>query len=89
MLSPWCRYRYHDSLDMRRKLGKRGEMDSSRGMNRPGRFRKERAALVALARDGSLTHRLARRANALVSRDDDMSCARVARLIDPPRFSNA
>ena len=38
----------------------------------------DRADLVALARDGSAAHRLARRANALVLLDDGWSCERVA-----------
>jgi transposase len=38
----------------------------------------DRADLIALARDGSAAHRLARRANALVLLDDGWSCARVA-----------
>ena len=38
----------------------------------------DRADLIALARDGSCAHRLARRANALVLIDDGWSCARVA-----------
>ena len=39
---------------------------------------KDRAELIALARDGSAAHRLARRANALVLRDDGWSRERVA-----------
>ena len=38
----------------------------------------DRADLIALARDGSCAHRLARRANALVLLDDGWSCSRVA-----------
>ena len=38
----------------------------------------DRAELIALARDGSAAHRLARRANALVLLDDGWSCDRVA-----------
>ena len=38
----------------------------------------ERADLIAVARDGSAAHRLARRANALVLLDDGWSCERVA-----------
>src|SRR3974390_3829261 len=38
----------------------------------------DRADLIALARDGSAAHRLARRANALVLLDDGWSCERVA-----------
>src|SRR5271168_4894514 len=41
----------------------------------------ERSALIALARDGSVTHRLARRANALVLLDDGLSCEQVARVL--------
>ena len=51
-------------------------------MIRPGFLsRVERCALVALARDGSVTHRLARRANALVLLDGGMSCEQVARVL--------
>ena len=38
----------------------------------------DRADLIALARDGSAAHRLARRANALALLDDGWSCERVA-----------
>ena len=38
----------------------------------------DRADLIALARDGSAEHRLARRANALVLLDDGWSCGKVA-----------
>ena len=38
----------------------------------------DRADLIALTRDGSAAHRLARRANALVLLDDGWSCERVA-----------
>ncbi len=38
----------------------------------------DRADLIALARDGSAAHRLARRANALVLLDDGWSCERIA-----------
>ena len=58
---------YPDSLGMRKALAKRVELDSFEGMIRPGFLsRDERFALIGLARDGSVTHRLARRANALV-----------------------
>jgi transposase len=36
---------------------------------------------IALARDGSAEHRLARRANALVLLDDGMSCAAIAKVL--------
>jgi transposase len=39
---------------------------------------KDRADLIALARDGCAAHRLARRANALVLLDDGWSCEKVA-----------
>ena len=44
-----------------------------------------RLDLIELARDGLAAHRLARRANALVSLNEGMSCAPVARvlLLDP------
>jgi transposase len=51
-------------------------------MIRPGFLsREERSALMGLARDGSVTHRLARRANALVLLDDGMSCEQVAKVL--------
>ena len=51
-------------------------------MIRPGFLsREERAALIGLARDGSITHRLARRANALVLLDDGLSCEQVAKVL--------
>jgi transposase len=40
-----------------------------------------RRDLIDLARDGSVAHRLARRANALVLLDDGMSCAAVAKVL--------
>ena len=43
--------------------------------------REERAALTELARDGSVTHRLARRATALVLLDDGMSCEQVGKVL--------
>jgi hypothetical protein len=51
-------------------------------MIRPGFLSsEERSALIALARDGSVTHRLARRANALVLLDDGVSCEQVAKVL--------
>src|ERR1700684_2293352 len=73
---------YPDSLGMRKALAKRVELDSFEGMIRPGfLLGGERSALIALARDGSVTHRLARRANALVLLDDGLSCEQVARVL--------
>jgi transposase len=40
-----------------------------------------RRDLIALARDGSAAHRLARRANALVLLDDGISCAVIAKML--------
>ena len=40
-----------------------------------------RQDLIELTRDGSASHRLARRANALVLLDDGMSCASVAKVL--------
>ena len=40
--------------------------------------REDRADLIALARDGSAAHRLARRANALVLLDSGWSCEKVS-----------
>lgn len=41
----------------------------------------DRTDMIALARDGSAAHRLARRANALVLLDDGWSCERVAKAL--------
>src|SRR5450759_5255386 len=41
----------------------------------------DRADLIALARDGSAAHRLARRANALVLLDDGWSCETAAAVL--------
>ena len=38
----------------------------------------DRADLIALAKDGSAAHRLARRANALLLLDDGWNCAKIA-----------
>ena len=73
---------YPDSLGRRKALAKRVELDSFEGMIRAGfLLGDERSALIALARDGSVTHRLARRANALVLLDDGLSCEQVARVL--------
>ena len=54
-------------------------LDSSWGMIRAGFLSPEdRCELIALARDGSAAHRLARRANALVLLDSGWSCEQVA-----------
>jgi hypothetical protein len=63
-------------------------LDSGRGMILPGFFsREERSALVALARDGSVTHRLALRANALVLLDEGVSCEQVAKVLTLGRIT--
>ncbi len=41
----------------------------------------DHADLIALARDGSAAHRLARRANALGQLDDGLSCEQIAVVI--------
>lgn len=41
----------------------------------------DRTDLIALARDGSAAHRLARRANALVLLDDGLSCEQIAKVL--------
>ena len=57
-------------------------MDSALSIIRAGFLsREERAALTELARDGSITHRLARRANAMVLLDDGMSCEQVGKVL--------
>ena len=43
--------------------------------------REEHATLIELARDGAVTHRLARRANALVLLDDGLSCEQIAKVL--------
>ena len=43
--------------------------------------REDRADLIALARDGAVEHRLARRANAPVLLDDGLSCELVAEVL--------
>ena len=51
-------------------------------MIRPGFLDSEsRRDLIDLARDDSVAHRLARRANALVLLDDGMTCAAVAKVL--------
>ena len=72
------------TLNSLRKWGKGGCRGSKLGflvsfMIRGGYLSAEdRADLIALARDGSAAHRLARRANSLVLLDDGWSCERVA-----------
>ena len=57
-------------------------MDSVGGMIRSGFLSwEDRADLIALARDGSAAHRLARRANALVLLDNGLSCEEVAKVL--------
>ena len=73
---------YPKSLGRRKAVAKGVELDSFEGMIRPGFLsRDERFALIALARDGSVTHRLAQRANALVLLDDGLSCEQVGRVL--------
>src|ERR1700729_2209321 len=56
--------------------------DSSHCMIRAGFLDPElRRDLIELGRDGSVAHRLARRANALVLLDDGMSCGDVAKVL--------
>ena len=43
--------------------------------------RESRRDLIELARNGSVAHRLARRANALVLLDDGMSCDAIAKVL--------
>ena len=51
-------------------------------MSRPGFLDSEsRRDVIELTRDGSVDHRLARRANALVLLDDGMTCAAVAKVL--------
>jgi hypothetical protein len=63
-------------------LAKWREPDSTVAMIKPGFLDPEsRRDLIELARDGSVPHRLARRANALVLMDQGMSCGDVARVL--------
>jgi transposase len=63
-------------------LAKRREADSTVSMIQPGFLDPEsRRDLIELARDGSVPHRLARRANALVLLDQGMSCSDVAKVL--------
>ena len=73
---------YSNSLKSRKYLAAKRFLDSIWGMIRGGFLTAEdRADLIALARDGSVAHRLARRANALVLLDDGLSCEQVARVL--------
>ena len=74
---------YPDSSEIRiSPLANRRRCDSVASMIRPGFLDPEsRRDLIDLARDGSVAHRLARRANALVLLDDGMSCAAVAKVL--------
>jgi transposase len=57
-------------------------LDSSWGMIRGGFLPPEdRVDLIALARDGSVAHRLARRANAVLLLDDGLSCEEIAKVL--------
>ena len=57
-------------------------MDSTRVMIRGGYLSEaDRRNLIELARDGTIEHRLARRANALVLLDRGMSCEEVGRVL--------
>jgi transposase len=72
-------YLYPDSLKTRILLAKRRKWDSSGGMIRGGFLSVEdRMDLKAMARDGSSTARIARRANAIVLLDPGWSCTQVA-----------
>src|SRR5208337_5443400 len=58
------------------------EIDSSWNMIRAGFLSPpDRAALVALMRNGSAAHRLTRRANAMLLLDDGLSCEEVAKVL--------
>ena len=74
---------YPDSLRIRvDPLAKRRGPDSTFAMIQPGFLDPEsRRDLIELARDGSVPHRLARRANALVLLDQGMSCSDVAKVL--------
>ena len=70
-----------DLLGTRKAVAKRVDLDCSRRRLLGFLSRDERSALIALARDGSVTHRLVRRANALVLLDDGLSCEQVAQVL--------
>lgn len=70
---------YPDSPEARKLLAKRCKLDSSGCMIRIGFLSVEdRSEVKAMARDGSSTRRIARRANAIVLLDAGWSCTRVA-----------
>jgi hypothetical protein len=63
-------------------LANRFRRDSTRCMIRAGFLDPgSRRDLIELGRDGSVAHRLARRANALVLLDDGISCGDVAKVL--------
>ena len=73
---------YPNSAESEDPLAKRRDPDSTERMIRPGFLDIEsRQNLIELARDGSVAHRLARRANALVLLDDGMSCEAIAKVL--------
>src|SRR5271170_7755865 len=66
----------------KKPLANQFRRDSSRCMICGGFLDPEsRSDLIELGRDGSVAHRLARRANALVLLDDGMSCSDVAKVL--------
>jgi transposase len=69
-------------LKIRSLLALQGFLDSSWGMIRAGFMSPEdRADLIALVREGSAAHRLARRANTLVLLDDGWRCEEIAKIL--------
>ena len=73
-------YVYPDSLSIRKIRLSCGDFWIRLGLMIRSGFlsREDRAGLIALARDGSAAHQLARRANALVLLDAGWSCEKVA-----------
>jgi Winged helix-turn helix len=76
-------YRYTPTLGKPEKpLANQFRGGSSHCMIRAGFLDPEsQNDLIELGRDGSVAHRLARRANALVLLDDGMSCGEVAKIL--------
>ena len=75
---------YTDSLRSRPgPLPSGSELDSTGPMIQPGFLDcVSRQVLIALARDGSAAHRLARRENALVLLNQGMSCEAIATVVE-------
>ena len=81
-LSDWVHCYTPTPRKPEKSLANQSARDSCRGMIRPGFLDPEsRKDLIELARDGSVAHRLARRANALLLLDGGMSCEAVGKVL--------